>query len=146
MEGQAEKFNFQETVHEVGQAAIAVIGHCLFDAAVAGFVLALVLALVALVLSRSKHRFTKPLFSVSRRLSMVCAVVAVPGVLYLIFSGKLPNSGNYNVSFLGYIVWWSMVSVHMCAEEMNFQWFIKGDGAGAGTSTGAGEPDLEKTS
>lgn len=138
MEGQAEKFNFQQTVSEVGQAATAVIGHCLFDAAVNGFVLALILACVALILSRSKHRFTKPLFSVARRLSMVCAVVAIPGVLYLIFTGKLPNSGNYNVTSLGYIVWWSMVSVHMCAEEMNFQWFIKGDETG--------KPDLEKTS
>lgn len=134
MEGQVEKFNFQQTVSEVGQAAIAVIGHCLFDAAINGFLLAIVIALVALILSRTKHRFTKPLFSVARRLSIVCAVVAVPGVLYLIFTGKLPSSGNYNVTSLGYIVWWSMVSVHMCAEEMNFQWFIKGDGVK--------EPDL----
>ena len=138
MEGQAEKFNFQQTVSEVGQAAIAVIGHCLFDAAVGGFVLAFVLFCTAVVLSLSKHRFTKPLFSVARRLSIVCAVVGMPGVLYLIFTGKLPNSGNYNVTMLGYIVWWSMVSVHMCAEEMNFQWFIKGDGVK--------ESDLEKTS
>lgn len=138
MEGQAEKFNFQQTVSEVGQAATAVIGHCLFDAAVNGFVLALIIACTAMFLSRTKHRFTKPLFSVARRLSMVCAVVAIPGILNLIFTGKLPNSGNYNISSLGYIVWWSMVSVHMCAEEMNFQWFIKGDGVK--------ESDLEKTS
>lgn len=138
MEGQAEKFDFQQTVSEVWQAASAVIGHCLFDAAVNGFVLAFIIACVALYLSRSQHRFTKPLFSVARRLSLVCAVVAVPGVLNLIFTGKLPASGNYNVTSLGYIVWWSMVSVHMCAEEMNFQWFIKGDGVK--------EPDLEKTS
>lgn len=138
MEGQAEKFDFHQTVGEVWQAASAVIGHCLFDAAKNGFVLAFIIACVALFLSRTKHRFTKPLFAVARRLSLVCAVVAVPGVLYLLFTGKLPNSGNYNVTDLGYIVWWSMVSVHMCAEEMNFQWFIKGDGVK--------EPDLEKTS
>jgi DMSO/TMAO reductase YedYZ heme-binding membrane subunit len=138
MEGQAEKFDFHQTVDMVWQAATGVIGHCLFDAAVHGFVLAAILALVALILSRSKHRFTKPLFAVSRRLSIVCAIVAVPGVLYLIFTRSLPYSGNYNVTSLGYIVWWSMVSVHMCAEEMNFQWFIKGDGVK--------EPDLEKSS
>ncbi len=140
MEGQVEKFDFQQTVSEVWQAAWGVIGHCLFDAALNGFILAFVLACVALILRNSKtnHRFTKPLFSVARRLSMVCAVVAVPGVLYLISTGKLPAAGNYNVTSLGYIVWWSMVSVHMCAEEMNFQWFIKGDGVK--------EPDLEENS
>lgn len=119
-------FNFRETVATVWQAASAVTCHILFDAAVHGLFVAAVILTVSLVLKTRKHRFARPLALVARNIAILCAVFTIPGFISLAFTGKFPYTGVYNINSLGFLGFWGMVTVHLCFEEMNFQWFTKG--------------------
>jgi len=127
MDRNLEKFDFQATLRSVGEAVVSVICHILFDFALVGIAVAAVLATCALVLSKRKHHFARPFYVVARRIATACAALAVPGLAYLVFTGHLPDSGVYlNFSF-GFLVLWSMVTIYLCAEEMNFEWFTSGE-------------------
>lgn len=127
MDRSLEKFDFQATLRSVGEAVVSVICHILFDFALVGIAVAAVLATCALVLSKRKHHFTRPFYVVARRIATACAALAVPGLAYLVFTGHLPDSGVYlNFSF-GFLVLWSMVTIYLCAEEMNYEWFTRGE-------------------
>ena len=127
MDRSVEKFDFQATVRSVGEAVVSVICHILFDFALVGIGVAIVLAICAVVLKGRKHHFARPFFVVSRRIATACAVLAVPGCGFLLATGHLPESGVYlNFSF-GFLVLWSMVTIYLCAEEMNFEWFTRGE-------------------
>lgn len=127
MEPSPEKFDFQATVRSVGDAVISVICHILFDFALVGIGVAAVLTTCAFVLGKRGHHFKRPFYIVARRIATACAALSVPGFGFLIFTGHLPASGVYlNFSF-GFLVLWSMVTIYLCAEEMNFEWFTRGE-------------------
>lgn len=119
-------FNFRETVAAVWQAASAVTCHILFDAAIHGLFVAAVILTASLVLKARKHRFARPLSLVARNIALLCAAFTIPGFLSLLFTGKFPYTGVYNINSFGFLGFWGMVTVHLCFEEMNFQWFTKG--------------------
>lgn len=122
-----ETFNLHQTIAAVQQALYGVICHILFDAALHGFVMALALGAIGFVLAKRSNRFGKPLMNVCRRLSLFCVFLAVPGVLALIFQKHLPPTGNYNVNSLGFVIFWSMICVHLSAEETNYDFFHKNE-------------------
>ncbi len=126
MEQGLEKFDLQSTVATVWNAIGAVTCHILFDGAIHGLIMAAIICTIGLALRTRQHRFGKPLIFAALRIALVCVLATIPGVLCLVITGKLPETGVYNVNSLGFIVFWSMVSVHLCAEEMNFQWWYLG--------------------
>jgi hypothetical protein len=120
-----ESFNLHQTVLAVQQAVIGVVCHMIFDAAIHGLAMALILGGIGLTLKLRQNRFGQPLINVCRRLSFVCLLLASPGALTLIFQGHLPPSGVYNVNSIGFIIFWSLICLHFSAEEMNYCFFIK---------------------
>ena len=51
-----DHFNLDQTLHSMGQAVQAVAGHILFDAALHGLVVALIIALVGAILLLRKQQ------------------------------------------------------------------------------------------
>ncbi len=121
------KFDFHATVNAVGHALIAVVCRMLFDFAMVGLGIAAIVATCAFVLGQNKHRFEKPLYSVAKRLTMVCAAISIPGWVHFLVAGHFPESGVYSWFILGDVVLWSMVTIYLCAEEMNHSWYDKGN-------------------
>jgi len=128
-------FNFKETLATINQAAYAVICHILFDAAVHGMIVAALIGIVGYILKGRNHRFGKPLLAASRKVAIACLVVGIPGVLSFAFTGGLPDTGNYNVHSIGFIVFWCMASIPVIGEEMNYQWFGSSDKPASGTAS-----------
>jgi len=118
-----EPFNLDQTLISFGQALRAVVCHVWFDAALHGLLMALLLGLAGFVLYKRRTRFGKPLMAVCRRLSLFCLVLMLPGGLALATSGQLPPTGVFHISSLGFLAFWSLICLHLSAEEMNFQWF-----------------------
>ena len=118
-----ERFDLDACLNSLREGLSAVVCHVAFDAAVHGLMFAAMLGLIGLVLSRQGHRFGRPLIAVCRKLSVVCVVLALPGGIAYAVSGHLPSTGSFQISSLGLIVFWTLISLHMSAEEMNFQWF-----------------------
>jgi hypothetical protein len=125
MESASEVFNLHATLASVGQAMVAVVCHMLFTWALHGLGLAGVLALIGYVLYKRKHRFGIPLLYVARRTAIFCACVCVPGCLWLIVYGRLPDAGVFNFNSLGLIGFWSLIYLHLSAEEINHRQFSK---------------------
>ncbi len=123
MEGISEGFNLQQTIQMIGQAFQAVVCHVFFDAALHGLVISLIFATIGFVLLKRKQKLGKPFISVGKRLALFCAVLMLPGVIALIMAGHLPSTGVFSINSLGFIVFWSLICVHLSAEEMNYQWF-----------------------
>lgn len=121
------KFDFHATVNAVGHALVAVVCRMLFDFAMVGLGIAVIVAICAFVLGQRKHRFEKPLFSVAKRLSIVCGVISIPGWVHCLVTGHFPESGVYSWFILGDVVLWSMVTIYLCAEEMNHAWYDRGN-------------------
>lgn len=119
----SEGFNLHETIQAIGQALQAVICHMLFDAALHGLAMAAIFALLGFILFKWKIRFGKPFIAVGKRLGLACGILLIPGLISLAIAGHLPNAGLFNINSLGFICFWSLVCVHLSAEEMNFQWF-----------------------
>lgn len=141
MERSLDKFDFDATVRTVGEAIVSVICHILFDFALVGIGVAAVLATCAYFLGKRKHHFTQPFFVVARRVSTACLALAIPGLVCLLLTGRLPESGVYiNFSF-GFLVLWTMVTIYLCAEQINFEWFIKTDSGGPDGVEGAEAPE-----
>ncbi len=123
MEKSIEKFDFHATVDAVWQALFSVICHILFDFALVGLGIATFVGACAFVFKTRQHRFARPFTAVATRLGTVCLGLAVPGLLCLLFTGKMPDSGVYINFSLGFLVVWSMVTIYFLGEEMNYQWF-----------------------
>lgn len=119
----ADKFNLDATLSAIAQACTALFCHALFDAAWHGFAVALLVGLAGFLLHKRKQRFGKPLIAVCRKLSAFCLVLTIPGIISLVTSGRLPPVGVFQFSSLGFLVFWSFVSLHLSAEEMNFEWY-----------------------
>jgi len=120
-----ESFNLHQTIIAVQQAIVAVVCHMLFDAAMHGLVMALTLGAVGFVLNMRENRFGKPLINVCRRLSLFCIILALPGAAALLLQGHLPPAGLYNVNSIGFVIFWSLICLHLSAEEMNYCFWIK---------------------
>ncbi|HEY9869204.1 MAG TPA: hypothetical protein V6D08_08560 [Candidatus Obscuribacterales bacterium] len=118
-----EKFNLDSALASAWQAFQAVVCHIGFEAALHGLAFAFLLGLAGLVFIRRGQRFGRPLVAVCFKLSLFCLVLMLPGVMALVLSGRLPATGTLKISSLGFIVFWSLISLHLSAEEMNFEWF-----------------------
>ena len=115
----SEKFDLHATLQAIGQALIAVICHMVFDFALHGLFMAGLLAVTGAILLKKRHRFGRPLLTVARRAALFCAVLCLPGAFCLAVYGSLPNAGVFNVNSLGFICAWSLICLHLSAEEIN---------------------------
>jgi hypothetical protein len=118
MNSVSDKFDLQATLQAIGQAVTAVMCHMIFDFALYGLFMAVLLALAGAVYFRKRHRFGRPLLTVSRRVAMVCIVLSLPGVCSLVFYHALPSAGVFNVSSIGFICAWALIFLHLSAEEI----------------------------
>lgn len=116
-------FNLHETVNMVLGAMYAVVCNILFMAAVHGLAIAVFFGLLGFVLFKRKIPVGRPFMLVCRRLCIVCAIIAVPGLISLVATHSLPPAGVANVNSIAFIVFWSLICVHLSAEEMNHRWF-----------------------
>ena len=119
METSTDNFNLQQTLATIGQAMQAVFSHMLFDFALHGLILALVLAIIGFYFLQNKHPYGLPIIRVSKRLSVFCLVFALPGILYLTIHHCLPNAGVFSFNSIGILCFWAWVSAHLAAEEVN---------------------------
>jgi hypothetical protein len=119
----ADRFDLDATLAAISQACTALFCHALFLAALHGLAVAAVVGISGYFIATRGVRFGKPLVAVSRKLFIFCGVLTVPGLGALLFSGHLPPVGVFHFSSLGFIVFWSVISLHLSAEEMNFQWY-----------------------
>jgi hypothetical protein len=126
MEPSLFKFDFHATVNAVGHALVAVVCHILFDFAMVGIGVAAVVAVIGLVMGQRKHRFEKRFYTVAKRVALACLGISLPGLICLAITHHFPESGNYVNFSLGFLVLWSMVTIYLCAEEMNHEWFDRG--------------------
>jgi DMSO/TMAO reductase YedYZ heme-binding membrane subunit len=120
---QTEHFDLNAFLASIQSAFIGLLAHVCFDAGIHGLAFAVLILISGLVLGARKSKFSRPLVSVSKKLAIFCAILCIPGVIALIGSGSLPSTGNLHVSTLGFIAFWSLICLHLSAEEMNFQWF-----------------------
>ncbi len=116
-------FNLHETVVMVVNAIYAVLCNILFWAAVHGLAIAAVFGILGFVLFKRKIPVGGPFMSVCKRLCLVCAALAAPGLLAILTAHGLPPAGVANVNSIAFIVFWSLICVHLSAEEMNHRWF-----------------------
>jgi hypothetical protein len=123
MDALSANFNLHATLEAIGQGIVAVVCHMLFDWALHGLILAGIVALIGFALQRRYPNFGRPLLRVSKRTSIFCAVVCVPGCLWFVAYGRLPDAGVFNFNSLGLIGLWSLIYVHLSAEEINHQRF-----------------------
>ncbi|MBC7998940.1 MAG: hypothetical protein IAF58_13405 [Leptolyngbya sp.] len=123
----SEAFNLQETIKAIQQAFSAVVVHVFFDAGLHGLCLAMVVGVIGYVLRSKGKKQGKPLINVCRKLAVFCLAIMVPGFVSLLMTHSLPPVGVYNVNSLGFICFWNLVVLFICAEEMNHQFFPGGD-------------------
>ncbi len=123
MDAISEGFNLHQTLAMIGQAFQAVVCNVFFDAALHGLAIAVLFAVIGFILLKRKPKIGKPFISVGKRLSIFCGILMVPGLISLIMAGHLPSTGVFSINSLGFIVFWSLICVHLSAEEMNYQWF-----------------------
>ena len=116
-------FNLHETVNMVLGAMYAVVCNIVFMAAVHGLAIAVFFGLLGFILFKRKVPVGRPFMLVCRRLCIVCGILALPGVACLIATHSLPPAGVANVNSIAFIVFWSLICVHLSAEEMNHRWF-----------------------
>lgn len=119
----SEPFDLQATASMVVNALGAVVTTIGFQAAVHGLLVALVIAICAFVSHHRRGKWARPLFAVFKKVSIFCVVLGLPGAVSLLTSGKLPQVNQLELNSFGLIGFWSLVTAHLCMEEMNFQFF-----------------------
>jgi len=117
MESGSENFNLHATMQAIGSAVVAVVGHMLFKFAIHGLIMAIVLMLVGFILEKRKHRFGRPLVLVTGRIFLFCGILCLPGAYFLVKDGHLPDAGVFNINSYGFISLWSLIFLHLTAEE-----------------------------
>lgn len=125
MEKAFDNFSFKETLHTVQEAAVNIFCRIIFDWAVHGLAVALILVVFGLILLSRQNRLATPFMSVGKKLAIFCAIVAAPGLITLATTGHMPPVGVYNVNSLGFLSLWALICAHMLGEETNYQWFVK---------------------
>ncbi len=118
-------FSVSETMQHVTAAAYGVFCHIIFDGAVHGLVVALILLTTGALLSTRKHRLAAPFLIVGKKLLIFCLIVASPGLYTFLTTHALPPVGNYNINSIGYFSLWSLICAHGLGEEINYQWTVK---------------------
>jgi len=118
-------FSVSETMQHVSAAAYGVFCHIIFDGAVHGLVVALILLTTGAILSTRKHRLAAPFLTVGKKLLIFCLIVASPGLYTFLTTHALPPVGNYNINSIGYFSLWSLICAHGLGEEINYQWTVK---------------------
>jgi len=127
MDSTSPKFDLHTTLEAIGQAGVAVVCHMFFKFALHGLFMATLLALIGTVLFKRNHAYGQPLLVVAKRIAIFCLLLAVPGGCSLLFYGKLPDAGVFNVNSIGFICLWSLICLHFSAEEiLHRQSSIKG--------------------
>lgn len=120
----SDKFNFQEAVHTVTDALGGVVCNIFFEAALHGLGVAAVVFLLGLSLKNTRRALlAKPMMLAASKLAIACLVLSIPGIICLVLTGGLPSTGFFETNSLGYIGFWSLVSVWLCGESINYQWF-----------------------
>jgi hypothetical protein len=114
-----DSFNLQQTLATIGQAVQAVFSHMLFDFALHGLLLVVILGLLGFCLARRQHLYSSAIFTVAKRLTIFCLVLALPGTLSLIIQHHLPNAGVFSFNSIGLLGFWSLICTHLVAEEIN---------------------------
>jgi hypothetical protein len=118
-----EHFDLAATIDAVTGAVVSIVCRVGFDAAVHGIIVGLIIAAIGIVLMNRKHRYGKPLLAVFKKILIFCSILGLPGVIALVSTGKLPPVNNLVLSSVGLIGFWALVTLHLCMEEMNFQYF-----------------------
>lgn len=118
-----ENFDLNAFMASINQAIIGLVCHIFFSAGLHGLAFAFCIFMLGLLLSQRQVKAARPLKAVAKKLTLFCLVICIPGAIALLAQGSLPQAGNLEVSSLGFIAFWSLISLHLSAEEMNFQWF-----------------------
>jgi len=116
-------FSFQHTVDSVMKALGAIFCHVVFDAGLHGLFMALIVGAIGYACHLRGAKQGKPLMNVCRKLSLFCLALMIPGFISLLTTHALPPVGVYNVHSIGFICFWSLICLHISAEEMNYQFF-----------------------
>ncbi len=118
-----EHFSLVSTVSAAGQAFVAIICRIGFEAGMHGLAVAGLVLMVGLIQSARKDKYGRPLLAVFRKLALFCCVLAIPGAISLLTTGALPQVNTLQLNSVGLLGFWALVTLHLCMEEMNFQWF-----------------------
>jgi hypothetical protein len=105
----------------LGQGLYAVVGHICFVAGVYGLVTACLIAISGCFARSTKYGL--PLLVVSRKLVIFCGILAAPGTVILAITHQLPSTGAFEVTPIAFIIFWTWISLHLAAEEFNFEFF-----------------------
>ena len=119
MDTSIDSFNLHKTLAAIGQAMQSVFSHMLFDFALHGFVLVLVLAVLGGILIKQQHIYGPPILRVAKRIAIFCSLVTIPGSIYLIRHHHLPDAGVFSFNSIGLLGFWSLICTHLVAEEIN---------------------------
>lgn len=107
----------------VGHAFNVVVCTIGVQVALHGAILALIIGIVGLICVKQRRPSGKPLLVVCRKLTIFCAIIAIPGVLTLAATGELPPVGHLRLNSFGLFGFWSLIIAHLSMEEMNYQWY-----------------------
>ncbi len=118
-------FSVTQTMQHVAAAAYGVFCHIIFDGAVHGLVVAVLLLTTGAILAGRKHKLSAPFLIVGKKLLIFCLVIASPGLYTFLTTHALPPVGNYNFNSIGYFSLWSLICAHGLGEEINYQWTVK---------------------
>lgn len=119
----SEHFDLSAAIDAIVKAISAVVCRIGFDAAIHGLFIGLIIAIVGFVFLNRNHRYGKPLLAVAKKLTIFCVILGLPGLISILTSGKLPPVNNLELSSVGLIGFWALVTLHLCMEEMNFHFF-----------------------
>lgn len=122
-----EPFSLAVMFGQLKEAFVNVVLRVGFEAALHGLIAAGIVFTVAVILLAKGHRYGKPLLAVFRKVSLFCLVFGAPGAICLLSSGTLPPVNALQLSSVGLLGFWCLVILHLCMEEMNFQWFTGPD-------------------
>ena len=119
----SEHFSLAATLTAAGHAFVDVICRIGFEAAMHGLAVAALVLSVGLVQTARKQKYGRPLLSVFCIIALFCAVLAITGTISLLLTGRLPQVDALQLNSVGLLGFWALVTLHLCMEEMNFQWF-----------------------
>lgn len=123
MDTTTEPFSLEATCKAVADAFAIIVASVGFQVATAGLAVALVIGVLGLI-ALSQHKKTgRPLLVVTRKLAIFCGLLSLPGLITLLTAGRLPPVNQLSLHPLGLLGFWSLVTAHLCMEEMNFEWF-----------------------
>ena len=125
MEPSTQHFSLSVMFEQLQEAAICVVCRIGASAALHGLIAAGVVFALAITLLSRGHRYGRPLLSVFKKITIFCLIIGTPGAICLLSSGRLPAVNSLELNSIGLLGFWCLVILHLCMEEMNFQWFTQ---------------------